>query len=121
MLRGRTSGFSLVEILVVVLIIMVLAAFLLPNYLGGKTPEGKTIKSPINRAKGVECGSYLQQVRMAYQMATASDEIRPQSVADLRPYGVSDSISKCPVGGEPYQLDPNTGTVRCLHPGHEKN
>ena len=120
MIRRASRGFSLIEILVVLVVLAILAAILLPNYLGGKSMDGKTVKSPIKRAQSVECGSYLQQVRMAYQMATTTDEMRPQSVADLRPYGVSDSISKCPVGGEPYQLDPRSGAIRCIHPGHER-
>jgi len=27
---------------------------------------------------------------------------------------------KCPVGGEPYQYDPSSGRIWCIHPGHEK-
>src|SRR3712207_887123 len=100
----RSRAFSLIEILVVVVIIMILAAFLLPKYLkGGTTPAGRKVEAPMQRARGVECGEYLRQVRQAYQMATMTgEESRPQSIADLRPYGVSDSIARCPVGKEPY-------------------
>ena len=30
------------------------------------------------------------------------------------------SISKCPVGGEAYTYNPQTGEVHCPHPGHER-
>jgi prepilin-type N-terminal cleavage/methylation domain-containing protein len=119
---GRHRGFSLVEILVVVAIIALLAAFLLPNYIGGaKGTDGKRIQSPRQRARGSVCRSNLSQVRQAYTMATSvGDETRPTSIADLRSYGVSDAISRCPDGKQPYQLDPATGRVSCVHPGHER-
>jgi competence protein ComGC len=117
----RSRAFSLVEILVVLVILMVLAAFLLPNYLGGaKDAKGRKVEAPIQRAHSVECKNNLSQIRQAYTMATTTDENRPQSVADLRTYGVSDSISKCPVGKEPYRLEPQSGRVGCVHPGHEQ-
>jgi prepilin-type N-terminal cleavage/methylation domain-containing protein len=119
-LRG---GFSLVEMLVVLVVIAVLAMFLFPRYLGGgKTPDGKNVRSPMQRARSVECQNYLSQAHMAYQAATASatdDEGRPRSIMDLKTYGLTDSMMACPVGKEPYQFDPATGRVRCVHPGHE--
>jgi len=123
-LRPRRA-FSLVEILVVLVILMILAAIILPHYLGGgKTPNGRTVDSPKQRAQGVECASNLRQIRAAYTMATGGatgqDDVRVQSLADLKSQGVSDSMTRCPVGGEPYQFDPATGAVRCVHPGHEQ-
>ena len=120
----RERGFSLVEILVVMLIIMILAAILLPRYLGeGKNSIGQRVQSPIKRAKSVECINYLAQIRQAYQMATMTgDEYRPQSLADLRSQGVSESMMKCPVGGQPFVWDPMSGRVaRCTYPSHETN
>ena len=26
----------------------------------------------------------------------------------------------CPVGEEPYDYDPTTGQIHCVHPGHER-
>jgi hypothetical protein len=101
---------------------MVLAAVFMPRYLGGRTPSGRTVKSPIQRAKSVECANNLNQIRQAYRMATGVDEEnRPRTLADLRTYGVSESLIKCPVGGEPFQFNGATGQVRCVHPGHENN
>jgi type II secretory pathway pseudopilin PulG len=114
-------AFSLVEILVVVVILMIVAAFLLPKYLkGGKTTAGKVQESPKQRAKLVDCANNLNQIRMAYQMAASAseDETRPQSLADLKRYGLSDAMLQCPVSKVPYQYNPATGEVKCSHPGH---
>ena len=68
-------AFSLVEILATIVIIMVLAAILLPRYLSGATgPGGKKGEAPIKRAKGVECQNNLSQIRMGLQTAAFGDE-----------------------------------------------
>lgn len=116
----RSRAFGLVEMLVVLVILGLLAAFLLPRYLqGSRTKDGKKIEAPIQRAESTQCAENLRQIRMAYQMATTTSDDRPASLADLRSHGVTDSISRCPVGGEPYQLAAATGQARCPHPGHE--
>jgi prepilin-type N-terminal cleavage/methylation domain-containing protein len=118
-MHTRTKrAFSLVEILVAVVIIGILAAILLPRYLGGgKNAAGQKTASPMQRAKGVDCANNLSQIRLAYQAATIGDEEnRPKSLAELK--GLSPSMLVCPVGKEPYQFDPATGQVRCVHPGH---
>lgn len=110
-------GFSLVEILVVAVILVALAAFLMPRYLSSsKTGDGKTVPSPMQRAHGVECTNNLMQIRQALQISAGADEEnRPRSLADLR---LPASMLACPVGKEPYQYNPATGQVRCIHPGH---
>jgi prepilin-type N-terminal cleavage/methylation domain-containing protein len=116
-------GFSLVELLVVVAIIAILAAFLLPHYLGGaKDAAGKTIQSPKQRAEAVDCWNNQNQLRQAYQLATSTDESKPTSLADLQRAGhLPDSMMYCPVGGKqyPYHFDPATGTVSCTYPPHQ--
>lgn len=116
-------GFSLIEILVVVVIIMILAVILLPKYLGKtKDAAGNTIASPKERAKAVDCWNNLNQLRQAYQIATASgDENKPQTIQDLQRAGhMPDSMLYCPVGGQqyPYRFNPATGEVSCTYPPH---
>lgn len=121
--RGR--GFSLVEILVVLVVLVVLMGFAVNWYTGAgkgaaRQPGQKAApQTPKGAARGIECQSYLAQLRQAYTMATATgDENRPRTVADLRPYGVTESIARCPDGREWYRMDPTSGRISCPHPGH---
>ncbi|MFN3649679.1 MAG: prepilin-type N-terminal cleavage/methylation domain-containing protein [Armatimonadota bacterium] len=122
MQRAR-RGFSLVEILVVIVVIAVLAAVLYPMYVkGGKTPDGKQTQSPIQAAHSVECMNNLSQIRQAHQMATATGDLENPvtGLESLKSYGISDSMTACPVSKAAYQYDPATGQVRCpTHSGAE--
>lgn len=120
-MQSTRKAFSLVEILVVLVVLCLLAAVLMPMYLkGGKTAGGKKIDSPIQRGHAPECASNLNQIRQAYTMATtADDEQKPRALADLKRYGLTDSMLVCPAGKEPYRFDPATGRAWCVHPGHE--
>lgn len=120
MLIRIRRAFSLVEILVVLVIVALLAAFLMPKYLkGGTTAGGKKIDSPIQRGHAPECANNLNQIRQAYTMATTQDDERkPQSLAELKSFGISESMTVCPAGKEPYKFDPATGRAWCVHPGH---
>jgi len=118
-------AFSLVEILVTVAILTIIAAIILPRYLRGgpKTSTGRSLQdeAPVQRAHGVECANALNQIRQAYTMATSADEEhRPQSLADLKSYGISDKMTICPVGKVPYVFNSATGQVQCPYPGHGK-
>jgi hypothetical protein len=118
--RRAVSAFSLVELLVVAVIIVAIAAFLLPNYIGGSGKPGQRSTSPAGRAKGTVCSSNIRQVRMSIDMAQQSDDEGkfPQSLEELR--GLPSEFRKCPDAGERYVYDPTTGKVHCPHPGHER-
>jgi len=80
----------------------------------GKTIIGKTIA----KAKDTKCLEYLQQDREMIQIATDPvEETKPATLADAK---ITGEIAQCPIGKEPYVYDPATGTIRCVHPGHEK-
>ena len=114
-------GFSLIEILVVMVIIVVLSAITYSVYVGGhgkNAPPGKA-HSPMERAHDVKCMSNLRSVRQCIEAdrATDSDSKFPASLTEMRE--LSADLRECPVGHEPYRYDPATGQVHCVHPGHE--
>lgn len=116
--RDRWRGLGLIEVLVVAVLLIALAAFLLPRYLGGRA-GGKVVRAPITVARDAVCRTDLNSVRQSIQAAAAGDpDGRPVgSLDELRE--LTPDLKRCPVGGEPYVYDPRTGQVRCPHPGHE--
>lgn len=118
-MRRFGRAFSLIEILVVAVLLMIVAAVVLPHYLGGKTVAGKTVRAPIVQAHDTECISNLRSVRQAIEAYRASDPDGgfPPSLQSL--HELPSSVVECAVGHEPYRYDPQTGQVTCPHPGHE--
>jgi hypothetical protein len=116
----RAVGQTLIGLLVVVAIILTLTVV----YMGGGSRGGdskgpKTVPGRAqDQAYGVHCMNNLNQVRQALQIAQMELDAYPKSLRDLN---LQPEMLRCPVGGEPYQYDPTTGKVRCLHPGHEKH
>ncbi len=120
--RGlRFRAFSLIEILVVLVIIVVLSSITYSVMVGHSTgaPAGKA-HTPMERAKDVVCIEDLRSVRQSIEASHSSDADGkyPAALTDLRE--LSSELRICPEGKEPYQYDPTTGTVQCVHPGHEK-
>ncbi len=118
--RGR-EAFSLIEILVVMAIIVVLSGITYSVYLGHSknAPAGKA-HSPMERAKDIVCMENLRSVRQCLEASRTaeSDGKLPGALTEIRE--LSGELRACPEGKEPYQYDPATGQVQCIHPGHEK-
>jgi prepilin-type N-terminal cleavage/methylation domain-containing protein len=119
----RRHAFSLIEILVVVAIIVVISSITFSVYLGHSknAPAGKA-HAPMERARDVVCMQNLRSVRQCIEAARsldtdASEPRFPAALTDMRE--LSGELRACPEGKEPYQYDPTTGKVRCVHPGHE--
>ena len=119
---------SLVALLVTVLIIAILAVvFMKGNNLFGAPGTGSTRKdgkgttipgAALARAHDAECMDHLANDRMAIQNAmTSGDDKFPATIQELNQPA---DFYKCPLGGEPYKYDPQAGTIKCVHPGHEK-
>jgi hypothetical protein len=116
--RARRGSWTLVELVVAMVILVALAAWLMPRYLGtGKTAMGKnTIEAPIQRAQGVDCQNNLQQLRSAITMSEQSNEHFPASLNELS--AIPRQMFACPVSKQPYLYDPRTGRVGCPYPPH---
>ncbi len=116
-------GFGLVEILVVLAILAALAGVMyvgLGMGKGGSTRKdgkGQTIiGASMYKAKDEVCKSNLGQVRASIQIRHTTDDEYPASLEDTR---LGKDFYSCPIGKEPYVYDPQEGTVKCPHPGHE--
>jgi hypothetical protein len=70
-------------------------------------------------AKDDVCISNLHQLRMAIGMIHDQDpdEHWPATLQETR---LGSEFYKCHLGKEPYDYNPETGEVKCVHPGHEK-
>lgn len=119
--RSSERGFfTLIALLVVIVIIAILFA----TQYGGPARRGGTSGAPgephtvlggaVNRADATLCRNNLAQLRAAITIYQGNYNAFPPSLDELQ----SGVTLTCPVGREPYEYDPNTGAVRCVHPGH---
>jgi hypothetical protein len=129
---GEGGFLSLISLLLTLVIICILAVYFLrgPGGFGGATGGAGAGASgagggvggaigAMNKAKEATCRNNLQQLRAAIQIFVSNGEGNPESLEQLTATSPGLQL-KCPVGGEPYEYDPQTGTVKCVHPGHEK-
>jgi cell division septation protein DedD len=121
---GHRHAFSLVEVLIACVLLVALAAVLVPRLAGGKKqrPGAATAPQPQERATEVQCGANLRQIRSALQLAmqAAEEDARPRALAELCPYGVSEALTRCPATGSPYAFDHATPSVHCTYPPHQR-
>lgn len=79
--------------------------------------EGQTVVgASIDKGKETQCMSNLRQIRMILESTKMQGEQLPASMQDMK----LGSTGMCPVSGQLYQYNPNTGQVKCTTPGHER-
>lgn len=122
----RIRGNSLVGMLAAVAVLILATVFFVTGgkFMGGNSTaradgKGETlIGQSMYRGKDAKCMSNIGQVRSSISINTDPVENTfPQSIEETK---LGQDFYKCPVGGEPYEYDPTTGKVRCVHKGHEK-
>ncbi len=111
----------LVGVLVSIAIVALLVWLWLTYGVGSSGTAGG-VSAPATRptelrqqAESVECRNNLSQIRAAIQMRQTAEETYPTSLNEL---GLPTEMLRCPVSGQPYAYDANTGQVRCATPGH---
>jgi prepilin-type N-terminal cleavage/methylation domain-containing protein len=110
--RRTRAGFSLIEILISVAIMLILASILLPRYFGGTDKNGKKTPSPRQRAQQVAGVSYIGQINQAISMYRMDhDNANPPTLWDLKTYGVTAEMLLDPVTRKPLTYNPQTGVV----------
>lgn len=109
----RRRAFGLIELLVVLVIIGILAAIVVPRLTkGGTDASGKRVLAPKERAQQTAGISYVSQIQQAITMYKMDNEERlPQSLSELKRYGVTDEMLIDPVSKQPLQYNPQTGEV----------
>jgi prepilin-type N-terminal cleavage/methylation domain-containing protein len=111
-------GFVLIELLIVIAII----ALVVVGYLGltgdddgdGEADTPSTPKQAIDRGKMVECAANLRNLRGEIELFNIEHGRYPEK------FNPSGAVGSCPVSGRPYVYEPQTGTIRCVTPGHEQ-
>ena len=119
--RGNArTGFSLIELLVVMALMVVLSAGMYKVYLGKGTGKPGEAKTPITATYDSVCLQNLRSVRQCVEAAHTGDTDTkfPAALTEIKE--LSSDLRACPVGKEPYTYDPQTGEVHCVHPGHDK-
>ena len=122
MLSGN-KGFALIAVIAVLAVLAGLGFYLFHGTKESK-PDTMTDFSnsqkhsvygqAMDAANAVSCQNNVGQARNSINMYIQSNEAAPASLAEA---GVSDSMTKCPVSGEAYTYDSQTGTVKCpTHP-----
>ncbi len=115
----RSRAFGLVEILVVMVILVALAAYLYPKYVGNsRTADGKAA-TPLARAHDTECMTNIHSVRLSISAFKSGDseEKNPAALTAMRE--LSKDLRECPVSHMAYQYNPQSGEVHCPYPAHQ--
>lgn len=131
MKHNNRGSWSLIGLLVTVAIIFVAVALYFgkggsvmtvknDSKLVDQQSQKKTVLGKaLDTAKATDCQERLRQIRLGIVNYKASNESggNPTTLKDVG-LGVAVNYFQCPISKQPYQYDPQTGTVKCPNPGH---
>ncbi len=116
--RAEAGYFTLIGLLAAIVIIGILFVLFFGGGGGGPSATGTgattTPGKAKERAQDVLCQNNLVQLRYELSIYQSNAGTNPPSLESLE----TQVVLTCPIGGEPYEYDPLSGQVRCVHPGH---
>ncbi len=127
-MRKLVKGQTLAASLIVIVIIAILAVVMMKgsgafgvNQSPRADGRGTTVPGLVMaKAEDTVCRNYLGQLRSSLTIARMNnDEQWPATLEETR---LGATFYGCPMGKgkEPYSYNPETGEVKCIHPGHGK-
>ena len=111
MKRPFRGGFTAISLVISMIIIAVIAFFAIYYYRGQESSGPGNITSPIERARSVECLAQVRKIETEVRMYYIREGAYPAYLPDLNSLDESDLC--CPVSGNEYIYDPETGQVSC--------
>ncbi len=85
-------------------------------YTGQNGPGSEDIRSPVERARSVECEALVRKVKMQVDLYRFENDRYPQRLGVLEVLSATDL--SCPVTDTPYHYDNEAGKVWC--PAHAR-
>ena len=107
-IRKNTSGFTLVEIVIVVAIIGLLAAIAVPNF--AQARQNARRSNCINNLRLIDAA------KQQYALENNADETASPAEADILPYLKGGAMPTCPAGGT-YSLNAVNVVPSCSKSG----
>ena len=125
--RGSAMVGTLVTVAIICVLLVVFmkggcgSSMLGANKGGSPRADGKGTTIPgLVRADAQDdvCRSDLSQLRQLIEIYKTNNDDKPP--ASLKELNQPDSLTHDPIGNEAYLYNPETGEVKCPHPGHGK-
>ena len=106
----RNKGFTLIELVIVIVILGILAAFAIPKFIDMSV-----------KAEDATCKANLAHLRSGIAINRANSIVQkspswPASLTDVLEAGTS--VPTCPISGESYTYDSTTGEAKCPNARH---
>lgn len=109
-------GFGVIALVLSLVFVAVVVFVAMALYTGQVNPGAGDIRTPLERARSVECEALVRKVTMQVDLYRVENDRYPQRLGVLE--GLSAMDLSCPVTDTPYQYDNESGKVWC--PAHER-
>ena len=109
-------GFGMVTLVLSLVIVAAVVFVAMAWFTGGGNSGPDDIRTPVERARSVECEALVRRVKMQVDLYRFENDQYPQRLGVLE--GLSSTDLSCPVTDTPYQYNNESGKVWC--PAHER-